>query len=162
MRKDDIAKKHPIEKVVFCTVEPKKLFFTSVTWNQTFYRNFAIHSLFDDDRGFAHVKLVPDYSKSQIFVQKFNFDKTPTFWQVFHPNFFWQFFSWSQSCQQLKSPKPQHFHEFFTQKKDNFLGKTKLNFWILRFRTVCEGRPRSLILCAPILVISSMILIIAK
>ena len=28
------------------------------------------------------------YSKSQIFVQKFNFDKTPTFSRVFHPNFF--------------------------------------------------------------------------
>ena len=82
------------------------------------------------------------YSKSPIFIQKFNFDKTPTFsrvfhpnffWtiflvksklstvkksktktfsRVFHPNFFWQFFSWNQSCQQLKSPKPKHFHEF--------------------------------------------------
>ena len=28
------------------------------------------------------------YSKSQIFVQKFNFDKTPTFSRVFHPTFF--------------------------------------------------------------------------
>ena len=28
------------------------------------------------------------YSKSQIFVQKFNFDKTPTFSRVFHPKFF--------------------------------------------------------------------------
>ena len=56
------------------------------------------------------------YSKSQIFVQKFNFDKTPTFSRVFHPNFFRQFFSWDQSCQQLKRPKPQHFHEFFTPK----------------------------------------------
>ena len=28
------------------------------------------------------------YYKSQIFVQKFNFDKTPTFSRVFHPNFF--------------------------------------------------------------------------
>ena len=28
------------------------------------------------------------YSKSQIFVQKFNFDKTPTFLRVFHTNFF--------------------------------------------------------------------------
>ena len=28
------------------------------------------------------------YSKSQIFVQKFNFDKTTTFSRVFHPNFF--------------------------------------------------------------------------
>ena len=49
--------------------------------------------------------------------------------QHFHPNFFWQFFSWNQSCQQLKSPNPQHFHEFFTQKIDNFHGKSKLNFW---------------------------------
>ena len=28
------------------------------------------------------------YSKSQIFVQKFNFDKTPTFSRVFHSKFF--------------------------------------------------------------------------
>ena len=28
------------------------------------------------------------YSKSQIFVQEFNFDKTPTFSRVFRPNFF--------------------------------------------------------------------------
>ena len=58
------------------------------------------------------------YYKSQIFVQKFNFDKTPTLSRVFHPIFFWQFFSWNQSWQQLKSPKPQHFYEFF-----------KLHFW---------------------------------
>ena len=43
--------------------------------------------------------------------------KSPTFSRVFHLKFFWQFFSWNQSCQQLKSPKPQHFHEFFTPKK---------------------------------------------
>ena len=51
------------------------------------------------------------YSKSSFFVQKFNFHKTPTFFTQF---FFW-IFSWNQSCQQLKSPKPQHFHEFFTE-----------------------------------------------
>ena len=45
------------------------------------------------------------------------FDKTLTFSRVFHPKFFWQFFSWNQSGQQLKSPKPQHFHEFFIKKK---------------------------------------------
>ena len=90
-------------------------------------------------RPFSH------YSKSQIFVQKFNFDKTPnifmsfspknflttflmksklstakkskttTFSRVFYPIFFDNFFSWNQSCQQLKSPKPQHFHKIFTQ-----------------------------------------------
>ena len=67
--------------------------------------------------------VIPHYSESQIFVQKFNFDKTPTFSRVFHPKCFWQFFTWNQSCQQLKSAKPQHFHKFFT------LGKSKLNFW---------------------------------
>ena len=68
-------------------------------------------------------------SKSQFFVQKFNFNKIPTFSRVFHQKTFWRFLSWNQSCQQLKSPKPQHFHEFFTQKIDNFHGKSKLNFW---------------------------------
>ena len=87
------------------------------------------------------------YSKSQIFVQKFNFDKTL------------QFFSGNQSCQPLKSANPQHFHEFspkffliiflvkskfsaakkykaaafsrvFTHNNSTiFLGKSKLNFW---------------------------------
>ena len=44
-------------------------------------------------------------SEKSNFVHKFNFDRTPTFSRVFHPKFFWQFFSWNQSCQQLKSPK---------------------------------------------------------
>ena len=60
------------------------------------------------------------YSKSLIFVQKFNFDKNPTISRIFLLNYFWQFFSWNQSCQELKSPKPQHFHEFFTQKNRQF------------------------------------------
>ena len=52
------------------------------------------------------------------------------FHEFFTQNFFGQFFSWNQSCQQLKSPKSQHFHEFFTPPKiDNFLGKSTLNFW---------------------------------
>ena len=40
-----------------------------------------------------------------------------------------KFLSSNQSCQQLKCLKPQHFHEFFIQKIDNFLGRSKLNFW---------------------------------
>ena len=83
--------------------------------------------------------MLSHYSKSQTFVQKFNFDKSPTFSRVFHPNFFWQFFSWNQSCQQLKSSKLQHFHEFFTQKNRQFSREIKVEFldkkW--RFRTVC-------------------------
>ena len=76
---------------------------------------------------FARLYSRSHYSKSQIFVHKFNFDKTPTFSWVFHPKFFWQFFSWNQSCQQLKSPKPQHFHEFFNQFfLDNFSREIKV------------------------------------
>ena len=113
----------------------------SSTWSSGLVKNiqafdrlelvFFMHVMLGHDffeLGTCHIHGGPPahYYKSQIFVQKFNFDKAPT---VFHPNFFWQFFSWNQSCQQLKSPKPQHFHEFFTQKIDNFHGKSKLNFW---------------------------------
>ena len=60
------------------------------------------------------------------------------FHEFFTKFFFWQFFSWNQSCQQLKSPKPQPFHEFFTPKKIyNFLGKSKFLYKKWRFRTVC-------------------------
>ena len=69
------------------------------------------------------------YYKSQIFVQKFIFDKKPTFSRDFHPKFFWQFFSWNQSCQQLISPKPQHFHEFFTPKKSTIFSENQS--WII-------------------------------
>ena len=92
--------------------------------------------------------------EKSIFVQKFNFDqkpkhfhpiflvksksttaeklKTTTFSRVFHPRFFWQFFSWNESCHQLKSPKPQHVHEFFTPKKSTIISgnqSSKLNLW---------------------------------
>ena len=48
-------------------------------------------------------------------VRKVKFLSKDSILTSFSPNFFWLFFSWNQSCQQLKSPKPQHFHEFFTQ-----------------------------------------------
>ena len=51
-------------------------------------------------------KYYTHYSKSRIFVQKINFTKPPTFSRVFPQTYFWQFFSWNRSCQQLKSPKP--------------------------------------------------------
>ena len=54
--------------------------------------------------------------------------KPQHFSRVFHPIFFWQFFSWNQSCQQLKSPKPQHFHEFFTPKNRQFSREIKVEF----------------------------------
>ena len=40
--------------------------------------------------------------------EKSNFCPKIQFWQNF------TIFSWNQSCQQLKSANPQHFHEFFT------------------------------------------------
>ena len=43
--------------------------------------------------------------------------KPQHFHEFFTQFFFWQFFSWNQSCQQLKSPKPKHFHEFLTPEK---------------------------------------------
>ena len=65
----------------------------------------------------------------------------PQHFTSFSPKIFWQFFSWNQSCQQLKSSKPQHFHYFFTQKIDDFLGKPKVEFLDkrLRFRTVWKS-----------------------
>ena len=77
--------------------------------------------------------------KSKLSTAKMS--KTTTFSRVFHPFFFDIFFSWNQSCQQLKSPKPQHFREFFTPKNRQFSRKIKVEFldkkW--RFRTVCEN-----------------------
>ena len=72
--------------------------------------------------------------KNLNFCPKIQFRQKP---QHFH-EFFTQFFSWNQSCQQLRSPNPQHFHEFYTPKKiDNFLGKSKLNFWTKM--KICES-----------------------
>ena len=85
----------------------EKFIISTVFWNRT------------KDLDFEKV-LISHYSKSQIFVQKFNFDKNPNIFTSFSPKFLWQFFSWNQSCQQLKSPKPQPFHEFFTPKKSTF------------------------------------------
>jgi len=57
-------------------------------------------------------------------LSKLNFGFDPAKTLTLHLSFIFQ----NQDCQELKSPKPQYFHEFFTQKIDNFLGKSKLNF----------------------------------
>ena len=51
--------------------------------------DFQISAIFSTSN-FECLQFLTDthYSKSQTFVQKFNFDKTPTFSRVFHPNFF--------------------------------------------------------------------------
>ena len=100
-----------------------------------------IVNLKNDDYILHTIRKVKFLSKNSILTKLYNFleksklsttkkCKTTTFWRFFSTNFFWQFFSWNQSCQQLKTPKPQHFHDFFIQKFfDDFLGKSKLNFW---------------------------------
>ena len=114
------------------------LLILSSHWKQNFPRRLLLGS---------SISIYSHCSKSQIFVQKkFQFwrnftiflgksklsttkkCKSPTFSRVFRPKFFWQFFSWNQSCQQLKSPKPQLFREFFTQKNRQFLGNQS---WIV-------------------------------
>ena len=70
------------------------------------------------------------YSKSQTFVQKFNFDKTLTFSRVFHQNFFLTIFLVKLKLSTAKKSKTITFSRVFHSKKfDNFLGKSKLNFW---------------------------------
>ena len=62
---------------------------------------------------------------------------------------FWQnftIFSGNQSCQQLKSPKPQHFHEFFTKKKNRQLSREIIVEFLdkkWRFRTVWKWGTKS-------------------
>ena len=56
------------------------------------------------------------YSKSQIFVQKFNFDKTPTFSRVFHPIFLTIFLVKSKLSTAKKS-KTTTFSRVLHQKK---------------------------------------------
>ena len=48
------------------------------------------------------------------FCPKIQFWKTSNILTSFLRKFFRQFFSWNQSCQGPKSPKPQHCHKFFT------------------------------------------------
>ena len=85
--------------------------------------------ILSDNDGFAPPRLlVPQWPKKTtpplhtILKVKFVFKnliltKSQHFHEFFIQKFFGQFFSWNESCQQLKSPKPQHFHEFFTPKK---------------------------------------------
>ena len=71
------------------------------------------------------------YSKSQIFVQKFNFDLTPSF----SPNTFLTIFLVKSKLSTAKMSKTTTFSQVFhPQKVDNVLGKSKDKK--LRYRTV--------------------------
>ena len=64
------------------------------------------------------------YSKSQIFVQKINFDKT------FSRVFLSKIFLVKSKLSTAKKSKTTTFSRVFHPKKiDNFLGKSKSNFW---------------------------------
>ena len=80
------------------------------------------------------------YSKSQIFVQKFNFDKTPKSSRVFHPNFFLTIFLVKSKLSTAKKFKTTKFSRVFHPKKNRqFFREIKVEFLdkIWRFRTVC-------------------------
>ena len=80
------------------------------------------------------VERKPKLNELTTLFEKSNFCPKIQFWQNHNiftslsPNFFGQFFSWNQSCQQLKSPKPQHFQDFFTQKNRQFSREIKVKF----------------------------------
>ena len=72
-------------------------------------------------------QLISHYSKSQIFVQKF--DKTPTFSQVFHPNFFLTIFLVKSKLSTAKKSKTTSFSQVFHPKKNRqFSREIKVEF----------------------------------
>ncbi len=79
------------------------------------------------------------YSKSQIFVQKFNFDKTLTFSRVFHPIFLTIFLVKSKLSTAKMSKNTTFSRVFHPKKSRQFPREIKVEFldkkW--RFRTVC-------------------------
>jgi len=89
---------------------------------QVFQAINLLFTVWAHSRGEHTIRNVKFLSKNFILTKPQHFHK------FFTPIFFSQFFSWNQSCQQLKSPKPQHFHEFFTQIfLTIFLVKSKLS-----------------------------------
>ena len=70
--------------------------------------------------------------KVKFFSKNSILTKPQHFHEIFTQNFFWQFFSWNQSCQQLKSPKPQHFHRVFYPKKSTIFSGSQS--WIFEQR----------------------------
>ena len=73
--------------------------------------------------------LLHTIQKVTFFVQKLNFDKTPTFSRVF-TQFFLTIFLVKSKLSTAKKFKTTTFLRVFHPKKiDTFLGKSKLNFW---------------------------------
>ena len=73
--------------------------------------------------------MIAQNSESQIFVQKFNFDKKPNIFTSFSPKIFLTIFLVKSMLLIVKKSKTTTFSRVFLPKKiDNFLGKSKLNF----------------------------------
>ena len=106
----------------------------------------------------SRIHIIHTFRESQIFVQKFNFDKTPTFSRVFHPNFFLTIFLVKSKLSTAKKSKTTTFSRVFhPQKIDNFLGKSKLNFWTKNEDFVqCVIRVPSLLSSSVIYVVSNI------
>ena len=132
-----------------CTLENWRMLEQKIRQNC----HFGCHSWVVNRNG-LHTRLKKNLVKSMNFltflalhhipsvvghtIRKVKFLSKNSILTSFSPKFFWQFFSWNQSCQQLKCPKPQHFHEFFTPKNRQFSRGIEVEFldkkW--RFRTV--------------------------
>ena len=84
--------------------------------------NHTVESRFSEESWFS--KACTPFEKSN-FCPKIQFWQQSQHFPEFFTQIFWQFFSWNQSCQQLKSPKPQHFHEFFTPKKSTIFSENQ-------------------------------------
>ena len=82
-----------------------------------------VNDIFQQNYIFAH------YSKSQIFVQKFNFDKTPNIFTSFSPKLFLTIFLVKSKLTTAKKSRTTTFSRVFHPKIDIFQGKSKLNFW---------------------------------
>ena len=78
-------------------------------------------------------------SKSQIFVQKFNFDKTPTFSRVFHPIFLTIFLVKSKLSTAKKSKTTTFSRVFHPPKNGQFSREIKVEFLDKKWKFLTVG-----------------------
>ena len=113
-----------------CTCQGKKFLFDVLT----FHRRSCTILQRSPERDTAISRKVikknssTHYSKSQIFVQKFNFDKTPTFSRVFLPKFFLTIFLVKSKLSTAKKSKTTTFSRVFTKKNRQFSREIKVEF----------------------------------
>ena len=79
-------------------------------------------------RAMFQVSTYPHYSKSQIFVKKFNFEKLSTFSRVFQPYFFLTIFLVKSKLSTAKKSKTTTFSRVFHPKNRRFSREIKVEF----------------------------------